>query len=229
MPDYLGQLRRQLLREGCPIQRIDKMVSEVANHREDLAEARRSQGLTSADAQARAELDLGEPQELAKKLAAVQRRFSWSGRHPLVAFGLLPVVGYPVLWALLLAGEFWVLCGVFFGWNTHKLHLMGNDPVSYRYGANVGYGADYVAIGLVALCFCWLARRAVASWTWLGVACLICSVLAAFSCIHIGPHYLSFNCGWQVHWSRAAIPWIVAATSYLQYLRAGRVLDAASA
>jgi hypothetical protein len=229
MPDYLGQLRRRLLQEGCPIQRIHRMVSEVANHREDLADAWRSQGLTAADAQARAERDLGEPQELAEKLAAVQRRSSWSGRHPLVAFGLLPVVGFPVLWALLLAGEFWVLCGVFFGWNTHKLHLMGNDPVYYRYGATVGYGADYVAIGLVALFFCWLARRAGASWAWLGVACLLCSVLAAFSCIHIGQHYLSFNCNLQIHWSRAAVPWIVAAACYLWYWRAGRVLDAAPA
>jgi hypothetical protein len=228
MHDYLGQLRRGLLKEGCSIQRICRMMGEVSDHREDLMEAWRAKGVPAADAQARAELALGDPQELAVELAAAQRRSSWFGRHGLVAFGLLPVVGFPVLWALLLAGELWLICGLGFGWDEQKLHLVGDDPVRFRHWANVGYGADYVAIALGALLFCWLARRTGARWAWLGCACLICSALAGSSYLNISSHNLFFGFDWRVHWSRAVIPWVVAGAIYLWHWRAARALRAAA-
>jgi hypothetical protein len=228
MRDYLGQLRRGLLKEGCPIQRFPRIVGEVSDHREDLTEAWRAKGLPAADAQARAELELGDPQELAVELAAAQRRSSWFGRHGLVAFGLLPVVGFPVLWALLVVGEAWVIYGLGFGWNQHQMHLAGDDPVRFRHWANVGYGADYVAIGLGALVFCWLARRTGAHWAWLGCACLICSVLAGFSYLDIGSHNFAIGWGGRVHWNRALVPWVAAGATYLWYWWAGRALRTAA-
>lgn len=224
MRDYLGRLRGGLLQEGCPIQWIRRMEGEVSDHREDLMEAWRARGLPAAEAQARAELELGDPEELAEKLAAVKRLSSWFGRHGLLAFGLLPVVGFPVLWVLALAGEVWVICGVGFGWDAHKIHLAGDDPVSFRHWAMVVYGADYVAIGLVALLFCWLSRRAGARWAWMGIACLIGSALAAFSHIHLSVHDLFVGLDRRVHWSRALIPWVVAGANRLRYWRAGRGL-----
>jgi len=53
--------------------------------------------LSEADAEARADAQLGEPAALAEQLALVLRRSSWWGRHPFIGFCLLPVLA---LWPL---------------------------------------------------------------------------------------------------------------------------------
>ncbi|MGA8493416.1 MAG: hypothetical protein WB711_23545, partial [Terriglobales bacterium] len=102
MPDFIEPLRRRLLELGCPIAQMRRLVREVADHREDLRQAALAEGLSGADAEARANTQLGDPLVLAEQMMVALRRSTWWGRHYVVTFGLLPLLAYPILWALFL-------------------------------------------------------------------------------------------------------------------------------
>src|SRR6266850_1281893 len=81
---------RRLFELGCPARYSQRSVAELAEHFEDLTRARIEDGLEPATARARAGEELGEPAILAERLVASFRQASWWGRHPVIAFCLLP-------------------------------------------------------------------------------------------------------------------------------------------
>ncbi len=96
MPEFINQLRLRLVELGCPAGRLQRMVREMADHREDLVQAATAAGLAEPAAQEQADRRLGDPKKLAENLMVALRRSSWWGRHFLVVFGFLPLLATPL-------------------------------------------------------------------------------------------------------------------------------------
>ena len=199
--DFIDQLRRRLLELDCPVTHLRRLVQEVADHREDLKQASLSEGLSEAHATARAEAQLGDPLLLAEHLMVMRMRSSWWGRHCFVTFGLVPLLAFPVLWLLLLSLNFILAFALGYGWDGKKLHAAAGDPVKLHYLAVEFHCADCVAVILVVLLFCWLARRLAVRFGWMAISCGICSLYAVFGWVKIVPHSLT------VGFSLPPAPW----------------------
>jgi len=208
---------------------VRRLVQEVADHREDLKQAALAEGLSGAEAESRAHAQLGDPLDLAERLMAALRRSSWWGRHSVIAFGLLPLLVYPVLWALLLVLQMAVAIELEYGWNMKKLHVAFNYPVTFHHLVILFQCMDYVSMALVALFFCWLARRSAVKLKWMVIACAVCSVVVVIVWAKIAPYppsvatfTLGFSVSHALHrpwilympWIRGAVPLLVAGAVY---------------
>jgi prepilin-type N-terminal cleavage/methylation domain-containing protein len=219
--DFIDQLRHQLVKLGCPAKQVRRLVQEVAEHREDLKQAGVAEGLSAAAAESRANTRLGDPFDLANDLMVTVRRSSWWGRHSFVGFGVLPLLVYPVLWALLVVLQVVLV----YGWNMKKLDVaIKNNPVAFHHFIILFQCMDYVAIALATLLFCWLARRSAVNLKWMVIACAVCSVVAVITwgkitgqafllgfAVSHGPHRT-----WILHlqWIRGAVPLLIAGAVY---------------
>lgn len=217
--DYIAQLRRHLAELAYPTTRLQRMVREMAEHHEDLRQAARAERLGEAEAEARANEQLGEPRLLAEKIAASLPAATWWGRHSLVSFGVLPFLTFPLLWAAFMLLNLWLGYGVICGWNQHRADAIADNPTAFHYAALMFRGLDLTAIGLATAIFCWLAHRAGVRFTWIMVVCVICSLYASLSWIGVRPHNISagltritYHHGmitWQPQYLRALVPWLV--------------------
>lgn len=178
MPDYIQTLRRRLVELGCPMKQVGRLVREFADHRDDLKQAALTEGLSAADAEVRANTQLGDPLVLAEQMMVTLRRSSWWGRHYVVTFGLLPLLAYPLLWALVLVLELLVVITLGYGWDSKKLDVAANNPVAFHHLLMACCVMDYLAIALATLLFCWLARRTAVKLKWLAISCALCSLYA---------------------------------------------------
>jgi hypothetical protein len=220
--DFIEQLRRRLLDLGCPIMQVRQLVQEVADHREDLKQAALSEGLPESTAETRSEEQLGNPLDLAERLAMAVRQSSWWGRHFVLGFCLLPLVAVPVLWGLLVLLGLWLERAAFYGLDSKQLHIAADRPGSFHHIFLAVHCTDYIAIALVSLLFCWLARRAALSLKWTVTACSICSLYSLFSRVTIVPHSLVVGVSWAPQWIRFAIPLLISATVYALRRRTAR-------
>ena len=212
--DFIERLRRRLVELGCPRAQARRLVQEVADHREDLKQAALLEGLSEADAEFRANTRLGDPLDLAEHQMVMLLRSSWWGRHSLIGFCLLPFLAVPVLWALLLFLGLSLEFALGYGWDWKKLHVAADNPVAFHHLVMAVHGADYIAIALVTLLFCWLARRSVVSLKWMMIACVICSLYASFLQAIIRPHSFAMGISWTPQWIRFAIPLLIAGAIY---------------
>src|SRR5438093_7604102 len=89
--DPLENLRGRLLRRGLPPKYVARTIREIVEHREDLEEQARSEGLLEEAARKFADQRLGDTDALAKALLKTNRHRYWWGRHPFFSFGLLPL------------------------------------------------------------------------------------------------------------------------------------------
>jgi hypothetical protein len=212
--DFIEPLRRRLLELGCPIAQVRRLVQEVADHREDLKQAALSEGLSEADAEVRANAQLGDPLALANQMMASLRQSSWWGRHFVIGFGVLPVLTVPVLWFLLFFLELALIFALGYGWDLKKLPAADNSIAIHHLQVAV-VCAHYIAVAVVTLCFCWLARRAVVNFRWAVIACAICSLYASFSKGTLTPHSFQVGLCWSPDWIVAAIPFLIAGAIYI--------------
>ena len=233
-PDFIERLCRRLVELGCPLAQVRRLVREVADHREDLKQAALAEGLSGPGAEARTDVQLGDPLYLAERLMAAQRRSSWWGRHYVITFGLLPVLAVPVLWALVLLLELFLLVGVLgHGWNLTKLRPMADDPVTFSYLLMIFQLMDYLAVAFVALALHRLARRAAVNRKWMMIAFGLCSFYSLLSWASVEPHHFSLGFSANLHfhmhyeqWIKGMIPLAVAATGcVLRRRKAQRFLE----
>jgi hypothetical protein len=212
--DYIEQLRRRLVDLDCPIARVRRLVQEVTDHREDLKQTALAEGLSGVAAEIHADTLLGSPVDLAEGLAEALRRSSWWGRHSIIGFCVLPLLAVPVLWALILFLGLGLVFGIFYALDKNQFQQAADNPGIFHYMLMVAHGADYLALALVTLLFCWLAQRSALRFKWTATACVICSLYALFSWIHITPHSLSLGITSAPHWIRFAIPLVTVALVY---------------
>ena len=150
------------------------------------------------------------------------RQSSWWGRHSIIGFCFLPLVGAPVLWGLLMFLGLWLEFAMGYGLNQNRLHIATDDPGSFRHIVMAVHCVDYLAIALVTLLFCWLARRSALSRKWILAACVSCSLSAMFSWVSIVPHSLIVGLSSTPQWIRFAIPLVMAATIHASRWRTVR-------
>ena len=229
MPDTraIAQFERRLLELGCPLRRLREKVRELAEHHEDLKQAAREDGLSEQEAAGRADAQLGDPVLLAENAVGLLRQASWWARHPILGFGLLPLLGFIPAWVacvMLLWGFCWLL-GCLFGpaytIDSQLAGVFGDDPSLFHGVVLPANAAATVAAVLVmALVFCWLARRCAAGSKWMLTACACCSLASYFGFADIQPHNISlgysFGYGWRwPQWSYAGIPLLAGAVMLL--------------
>ena len=216
--DYIEQLRRRLVDLGCPIARVRRLVQEVTDHREDLKQTALAEGLSGVAAEIHADTLLGNPLDLAEGLAEALRRSSWWGRHSIIGFCVLPLLAVPLLWSLILFVGLWLVFAFGYALDETRLHVAADNPVVFHHMSMLVHGADCLALALVTLLFCWLARRSGLSFKWTAIACAICSIYALFTWINIVPHSLSLGFSFPPHgsspWIRLAMPLVTVALVY---------------
>lgn len=224
MRDPIEQLRLRLIELGCPLPRLQRMVQEVAEHREDSLRGLVAQGMAAAEAEARANVRLGDPRTLAENLMESLRRSSWCGRHRFIAFGVLPVLGFPLFWMAVLCLNLSLAYAFGFGWDPKKLHAAAGDPIAFHHLTMVAYGADYLATALVALGFCHLANRAGVQRRWLLFVCLVCAIYSLFMFTYVSPHNYTIGFNSHPEWIRGAIPLLIVCLAQANRLRQVRLL-----
>ena len=215
MPDFIDQLRLRLLEQGCPVGRMRRVVREVADHREDLVCAAMAGGLSASDAGAHADAALGDPNGLAEGLMTAIRRSSRCGRHPFVAFALLPLLTFPLFWGLMMALGMCLGFALKFGWDTKRLRSVADNPVGFHHMHIAFQAADGTAIALVAFLFCCLAIRSAVDGIWMFVAGMVCTVYALFIFATLDPHNLSTGISSTPHWPQAAVPLVTISVVHL--------------
>ncbi|HLX70199.1 MAG TPA: permease prefix domain 1-containing protein [Verrucomicrobiae bacterium] len=209
MRDPIEQLRGRLVELGCPLPRMQRMVREVEEHREDLMRSLVAEGMTTAEAEVRANVRLGNPQVLAENLMESLWQSSWCGRHRFIAFGLLPVLGFPLFWMAILVLNLSLAFALDFGWDQKKLSVAAENPVAFHHLTLVAYGADDLAIVLVALGFCLLASRAGIRRSWMVFVFFICTFYSLFIFTYVSPHHYTIGMNSHPQWIRGAIPLLI--------------------
>ena len=177
MPDFIQKLRGRLVKMGCPVARIERLSREVADHRDDLKQAALAEGLSEADAEARADASLGDPLVLAEQTMMSVRHSTWWGRHCVVTFGLLPILAF-ILWSLMLFCEMGLVYALGYGNDSKKFHVAVNNPITFHHLHLAFRFTDYLGIALVALLFFWLAQRTAVKFRWMLISCAMCSLMA---------------------------------------------------
>ncbi|HYA79034.1 MAG TPA: hypothetical protein VED19_00830 [Candidatus Nitrosopolaris sp.] len=223
MPEtkFIKQLRRRLVELGCPLKRMRRLVREVAEHREDLKQAAMTEGRSQAEAEARADAQLGNPLVLAEQTMVALRQSSWWGRHPVIGFCVVPILMAPVLWLLLFCLELSLGFALGYGWDLRK--LPGPDNLAaVRHLTITVVCAHCVAVALVTLFFCWFARQAAAAFKWTVTACVICSLYASFSKGTITPRSFQIAFSWSPDLVAGAVPLLIAGAIYFLLRRTAR-------
>jgi hypothetical protein len=242
MPEaaVIGEFERRLAELGCPEALARRKSRELAEHHADLREAALEEGFSEAAAEARADEQLGEGASLAEGLVQILRQSSWWGRHPIIGFCALPIIGFAPLWVLCgsaLVGLVWLLghlSGPAYLLNMDTVRALAQEPSEFRsYARPLVFWLNISASTLLAGLFCWLAGRAVRGLKWMMTACAVCSIGAAFSFVHLAPlrgqeYSFSLSMGYSIHpnWICAFIPWLLAALAFFQHQRRLRRLPA---
>ncbi len=216
MPDpaVIALFEHRLVQLGCPAAQLRSSVHELAEHHDDLKHAALEEGLSESDAEARADELLGEPDNLAAQICAVLRQSSWWGRHPFIAFCLLPFLGMLLMAILglsldLLVGQFYL--------TGDDLHVLADDNVEFALIKMGVLGTWSLMILLTTMLFCWLAWRSACGLKWSLITCAVCSIYSGCVRFQFYPHAFSLGCGFppvpfnSTNWLPFLVPLPVAA------------------
>jgi hypothetical protein len=219
--EVITKLRRRLIELGCPAAEVERQAREVAEHHQDLKQAAMEEGLAEADADARASELLGEPVALAERLALVLRRSSWWGRHRVMGFCVLPPLVILITSGLVAAGILGLVhaCSSAETWGAVSAGGPGFGYVVAAVEATHG-----LAVALITVLFCWLARRSAAGWNWVLVACAVCTLQSSFGYCWLKPHALAFGYSTSPQWLYAMIPLVIGAAAITHRRRTARGL-----
>ncbi|HTA29746.1 MAG TPA: hypothetical protein VK731_04645, partial [Candidatus Cybelea sp.] len=223
----IGQFERRLVELGCPPARLREKVRELAEHYDDLKEAAMGEGLTEAEAGARAEAQLGDSVLLAENTVAMLRQASWWGRHPVLGFCFLPLLAFWPVWLCcsgVLVGACWLLGRIFgpvYQFADDAARVASANPEMFRsFVAPANDALGFCAIFLTALMFCRLAYRSAAGMKWMWTACLLCSLDGIVNYATIEPGSVTLGVTpWSPKWHAAIFPLGVALAVFLRQKR----------
>ena len=138
------------------------------------------------------------------------RQSSWWGRHPIVGFCVLPPFAIVVATIASLASG-WGLFRLFL--TTEEWRALIDAGAGPELLSGTFHGGYSVVIGLMAIVFCWLARRSVSGLTWALVACGLCALHSLFFQLWVAPTYVAVGYYLRPNWIGASIPLLVAAAT----------------
>ncbi|HXC99829.1 MAG TPA: hypothetical protein VN048_10845 [Verrucomicrobiae bacterium] len=214
----IAELERRLAEFGFRDARLRLRARELREHHEDLKQAALEEGMSETDAEARAEKLLGEPYALAAQISAVLRQSSWYGRHPVITFCLLPLVGMLLMMALGLGVDALAtrLC-----FRAGEVSLLAETGAGMALLNTVVLGTWCGMVLLTAIFFCWLAQRTARGLIWALTACAVCSFYSCCAGIQLHPHQVTLCCGFPpalfhpdwvpLNWMPLLAPMLVAA------------------
>ena len=187
-PAMIALFERRLVELGCPSAQLRSNVRELGEHHEDLKCAALEEGLSEAEAEARADKLLGEPADLAGQISAVLRQSSWWGRHPVIAFCLLPLLAMPIMAMLGLAID--ALAGWLYSlyFTADQLSILANDGGEIALARMVGVATWCAMTLLTSALFFRLARRGARGLRWALAACAIGSIANCCTGFRLDPH-----------------------------------------
>ena len=87
----LSEVHEQLSCRDLPLEYVERSVAELSDHHTDIVEELQREGVTQDDSVRMAADRLGEPRQLAKKIAHDYQRRTFCGRWPLFSFILAPL------------------------------------------------------------------------------------------------------------------------------------------
>jgi len=227
-PLVIARFERRLAELGCPSAHLFTSVRELGEHREDLRLDALDEGLCAAEADGRADALLGDPADLAARVAAVFRHSTWWGRHPFIGFCLLPLA------LVLLAGVLGLSLDAAAGWLYFTRQgiccLAGDAAASALLRAGI-LGTWFALFLLTSSVLCLLAERAGCGLRWALAACAACSFYSYCLGFKLTSHECSFYCQFppapaNLHWIPACAPLLAAigaAWRRLERLRRFRV------
>jgi hypothetical protein len=159
-PSWLDELLDQLKRQELPPPYVERLCRELSDHLHDIQEEK--QGM-DAEMVYTPNVRMGEPSDLAQFIGSEFRKQSFSQKHPIVMFAVMPVLLLLGIWAGLQAGLLLLddVLGV----------LLGESGESVATGLSLTdqliiYGAIWVPVALTTVIFCRAARRRRVSWRW---------------------------------------------------------------
>ena len=174
---WLEQVRAQLVLRKLPPRYVARLVSELSDHVTDLMED--PMCMDACDLR-EAVRPMGAPTDIADSAANEYRKVRFAGRHPVIAFVGLPVVVLPLLWIGTIMA--FVLIAKLAGFGEGGEMTIEHLPVWLgRSLATLIFGMVLVPIGLAALFFCRLARKAQIGRKWPLVACLVLGVIGGMA------------------------------------------------
>jgi hypothetical protein len=179
---WLENLRNELVRQKLPPFYVERLVSELSDHVNDFMEDPMRMDATDLHDAVR---PLGLPSEIAASAAAEFRGQRFSGRHPVVAFVLLPIVSLPLMWAAPIVAmlAFAKVLGLESGgavttWPPIADWANWCVPV-------IIFGILDLPIVLSAAFFCRLASKTAMSWKWSIGACSILALVGGLAIIQV--------------------------------------------
>jgi hypothetical protein len=214
------KLRSELVRQKLPRAYIERLLSELDDHFEDLLEERStSMGAarklqTEAGQSEDSRQRLGEPAQLALFAGDHYHARSFWGRHPIVTFVLGPLPLLVMCWIVTAFVVMWAGVGAAYVGD----HWFGQAPDTWQLQdhlwvqASIMVLATWVVIvfpplGIAGL-LCRIARRNVVDWRWPVVGCTLIAIIAGFVSVayrlalspHEGQINLGLNCTYTAHW-----------------------------
>lgn len=165
-PPWLEELREQVKQQGLPPHYVERLLHELSDHFQDLQ--KEEEGM-DAEKVGIPETRMGEPGDLARFIGGEYRKRSFSRRHPVVMFAVMPV--------LLLLG---IWTGLMLVLALTIETVLGEAAKSVVDGPMVqliDYGVTWLAVALTAVTFCRAAWHGRLDWRW---SLLPAAILAFF-------------------------------------------------
>jgi hypothetical protein len=93
---WLEQLRELVNRQGLPPQYLERLFEELSDHFQDIQEEKKGM---DAEQVSTPDTRMGEPSELAQVVGSEYRKRSFSQKHPVVMFAVMPVLLLLGIWS----------------------------------------------------------------------------------------------------------------------------------
>ena len=156
-PSWLESVEGELIVRGVPRRQRHRLAAEWRDHIHDL--------MDEGFAMTAIETKLGDVNEVAAGAAEQYQRSRWARRHPLLAFGLLPM-------PLVLMAFLGVALGISLPFAGAEL-ANGEDlsrPVRVAWAFTCLYAVSFLPFMLTAAWYTRLARRTGIAWGWAALA-----------------------------------------------------------
>lgn len=176
---YFDELSRCLKQRGIAPGLARRLVMELGEHADDAAEELREQGISEDEAYRRVLERFGAPKEFARALAADYQRRSFSGRHPLLSFGLGPVAA---MVALLIAP---IVLGSLLGPDTAAAPLPWTDIPIQRAYAFAATFLNVVTPFIASIYFAIIGTKGRHHPLWTGLSCGLLSLIGLLLNVNI--------------------------------------------
>jgi PDZ domain len=188
--EFLRALSKGLAELGWAAKHVKRTARETSDHWDDLEAEAREDGLDAAAASRSTNERIGEADSLIRLHHETMRKATWSGRHPVMSFALMPpllLIVWFVTWSLMAfgAGEIYskLLALSEPIWRSHLLVLIWATVIHYT-----------GVIVVPAIAWSW-AQRSFCGRKWGWIACGVCALHGLLNRVAVQPNSLHFGYG----------------------------------